>query len=249
LNELKVFDGFGHVLLEVAVALAPLLLLFLILQVWLLKFSRRRFIRVLKGFVLTFLGLSFFLQGVYVGFLPVGEIIGKTMGGLEFGWLIIPAGFLMGFVATFAEPAVRVLNYEVEKASGGYIPQQVMLFTVSLGVAASIALSLWKVWLGIPLWYLVIPGYVLAFILARYSSPSFVAIAFDSGGVATGPMTVTFILTMVLGFASAIEGRDPLTEGFGMIAMVALSPILAVLSLGLLFSRKEKQDERHHAEV
>jgi hypothetical protein len=249
LKEIQVFTGFSHVLLEVAVALFPLVIIFLFLQIWLLRFPIQRLFNIIKGLILTFIGLAFFLQGVYVGFLPVGEVIGRALGGLYHNWVLIPIGFVLGFVAVFAEPAVRVLNYEVEKASGGFIPQQLMLYTLSLGVAVSVALSMGRILFGIPLWFLVIPGYLLAFIMVYYSTPSFVAIAFDSGGVATGPMTVTFILTMALGVASAIEGRDPLIEGFGMIALVALSPVLSVLLVGLLYNKKGKEDERNLADM
>lgn len=248
MKDIQIFSGFSHVLLEVAIALVPLTILFLFLQIWLLKFPKQKVINIFKGLILTFIGLALFLQGVYIGFLPVGEAIGISLGGLYHNWVLIPIGFILGFVATFAEPAVRVLNYEVEKASGGYIPQQIMLYTLSLGVAISIALSMGRILFGFPLWYVIIPGYLIIFIMARYSTPSFVAIAFDSGGVATGPMTVTFILAMALGFASVIEGRNPLIEGFGMIALVALSPILSVLLLGLLYSRKGKQYERNLTE-
>ena len=245
MKEIQVFTGFSHVLLEVAIALIPLAIIFLFLQIWLLKFPKQRVLNIIKGLILTFIGLSFFLQGVYVGFLPVGEVIGRTLGGLYYNWVLIPIGFILGFVAAFAEPAVRVLNYEVEKASGGFIPQQLMLYTISLGVAISVALSMGRILFGFPLWFIVIPGYLIAFAMAHYSTPSFVAIAFDSGGVATGPMTVTFILTMALGVASVIEGRNPLTEGFGMIALVALSPILSVLLVGLLYNKKGKENERN----
>lgn len=244
MKEIQIWAGFGHVLLEVAVALLPLAVIFLFLQFWLLKFPLKRVAAILKGLLLAFIGLALFLQGVYVGFLPVGEIIGLALGGLAYKWVIIPLGFLLGFVAVFAEPAVRVLTYEVEKVSGGFIPRQIMLYTLSFGVAVSLALSMARILLGFSLWYLVVPGYLLALLMAQRSSPSFVAIAFDSGGVATGPMTVTFILSMFLGVASAIEGRNPLIEGFGMIALVALSPILSVLSLGMLYRRKERQSER-----
>jgi hypothetical protein len=249
LNEIQIFTGFTHVLQEVAMALIPLAIIFLFLQIWLLKFPKQRVINILKGLFLTFIGLSFFLQGVYVGFLPVGEIIGKALGALYHNWLLIPIGFVLGFVAIFAEPAVRVLNYEVEKASGGFIPQQLMLYTLSLGVAISVALAMARILFGLPLWSIIIPGYIIAFAMTHYSTPSFVAIAFDSGGVATGPMTVTFILTMALGVASAIEGRDPLLEGFGMIALVALAPILSVLTLGLLYNQKGKENERSLTDI
>ena len=244
MRNIQIFTGFSHILLEVALALIPLMILFLVFQLFFLKLSKKKLYNIFKGLILTFIGLSLFLQGVFIGFLPIGEKMGIALGNLSYNWILIPVGFLLGFVATFAEPAVRVLNYEVEKVSGGYIPQQVMLYTLSIGVAISIALAMARIIYGIPLWYFVIPGYLLALFMIRYSKSIFVAIAFDSGGVATGPMTVTFILAMAVGVASAIPGRDPLLDGFGMISLVALSPILSVLVLGLLYGRKEKENER-----
>jgi len=162
---------------------------------------------------------------------------------LRHNWIMIPIGFLLGFVATFAEPAVRILNLEVERVSSGSIPQKVLLYTLSIGVAFSIALSMLRILTGWPLYYFIVPGYLVALLLLRYSSPTFTAVAFDSGGVTTGPMTVTFILAIAVGAASVIEGRDPLLDGFGMIAMVALAPILSVLVLGLVFDwRRRKKD-------
>lgn len=149
--------------------------------------------------------------------------------------------FLIRFVATFAEPAVRILNTQVEKVSSGYISERMMLYTLSIGVACSIALSMFRILSGFPLWYVIIPGYLLVMILMFFSTNTFIAIAFDSGGVATGPMTVTFILAIAVGIASVIEGRDPLMDGFGMIALVALAPILSVLILGLIFERKRAE--------
>lgn len=244
MSGIRVFSGFSHVLFEVAAALLPFILVFLFLQVWLLKFTKQKVINIMKGLVIVFFGLALFLQGVYVGFLPAGEAIGIALGGLHCRWVLMPIGFVLGFAAVFAEPAVRVLNYEVEKASGGYIPQQVMLYTLSLGGAVAIALAMGRILFGFPLWYVIIPGYVIAFIMTCYTTPSFVAIAFDSGGVATGPMTVTFLSAVTLGAASAIEGRNPLVEGFGMVAIAALSPILSVLLLGLLYSRKGERNGR-----
>ncbi len=175
--------------------------------------------------------------------MPAGEAMGAILGELPNRWILIPVGFVLGFVATFAEPAVRILNHEVEKVSGGYISQRVLLFTLSIGVGISIALSMVRILVGIPLWYFIIPGYLAALVMMRFSSRTFTSVAFDSGGVATGPMTVTFILAMAVGIAGTVEGRDPLLDGFGMIAMVALAPILAVLTLGLLYGREEKKNE------
>jgi hypothetical protein len=237
---IKIFSGFSHILLEVGIALFPLLLFFLFFQLFILRMPRRQLLAILKGLIPTYLGLALFLQGVHVGFFPVGTAMGGILGELHHNWLLVPIGFVLGFVATFAEPAVRILNHEVEKASGGYIPQKVMLYTLSLGVALAVALSMGRMLLGIPLWYIIIPGYLTALVMIRFSTKTFTAIAFDSGGVATGPMTVTFVMAVSVGAAAVLEGRDPLLDGFGMITLVALAPILSVLILGLLFTRRER---------
>ncbi len=244
MSNLTIFAGFSHVLIEAATALVPLIIFFLFFQIVYLRLPKERLVNVFVGLVLTFLGLALFLQGVHVGFLPVGEQMGIALGNMPTKWFLIVIGFVLGFVATFAEPAVRILNYEVERVTSGYIPQQLMLYTLSIGVAVSIAISMGRIIYGIPLMYFIIPGYLIALILIRFSTQTFVAIAFDSGGVATGPMTVTFVLAMAIGVASAVEGRDPLLDGFGMISLVALAPILSVLILGLLYRRKEKEIER-----
>ncbi|MDV2884433.1 DUF1538 domain-containing protein [Alkalihalophilus pseudofirmus] len=238
---ITIFEGFTEVLVEVFFALLPLLVFFLVFQFFFLKLEKDKIINIGKGMVLSFFGLALFLQGVHVGFFPAGELMGEVLGGLSYSWILIPIGFVLGFVATFAEPAVRILNEQVEKVSGGYISERVMLYTLSIGVGVSIALSMLRILAGFSLWYYIIPGYLLAVVLLFLSSNTFSAIAFDSGGVATGPMTVTFILAIAVGVASVTEGRDPLMDGFGMIALVALAPILSVLILGVLFERKGRE--------
>ena len=236
--------GLTDTMVEVALALSPLFVIFLLFQFFYLKLPWRKVGNIAVGFIITFFGLVFFLQGVHIGFMPVGEQMGLILGDLSYNWILVPIGLFLGFAATFAEPAVRILNQQVDKVSTGSIPEKVMLYTVSIGVAVSVALSMLRVIAGIPLWYFIIPGYLLVFLLARFSKDSFTAIAFDSGGVATGPMTVTFILSMVVGVATVIEGRNPLMEGFGMVSLVALAPILSVLILGILYRRKEKENEQ-----
>ncbi|UJF26556.1 DUF1538 domain-containing protein [Planococcus sp. 107-1] len=235
---LHVFDGFSQILEEVGIALVPLFIFFALFQVFMLKLPKQRVLQILLGFFLTFLGLAFFLQGVHVGFFPIGEMMGKTLGEKSATWILIPIGFILGFVATFAEPAVSIMNDEVDRVTGGYISQKMMLYTVSIGVGLSVALSMFRILSGVSLWYFLIPGYLLALVLIFFSEKIFIAIAFDSGGVSTGPMTVTFISAMAVGVASVTEGRDPLSDGFGLIALVALTPILAVLILGLIFKSK-----------
>jgi hypothetical protein len=236
--EIGFFSGFGKVLTEVFWALAPLTVVFLIFQLFFLKLPRERVLQILSGMLLAFWGLALFLQGVYAGFFPVGMVLGETLGALPEIWILVPIGFLLGFVATIAEPAVRVLNYKVAQVSAGYIREKVLLYTLSIGVGVSVALAMVRVIYGFPLWYILVPGYVLALVMVRFSSPNFVSVAFDSGGVATGPITVTFVMTLVVGVAAAMEGRDPLIDGFGMVALVALTPILSVMILGLMYGRK-----------
>ena len=244
MSEVIIFDGFLNTVREVIIAFLPLVLFFVFFQLVYLKLPRAEVINMIKGVILSFFGVVLFLQGVHVGFLPVGELLGKGLIESAGKWAVIPVGFILGAVATFAEPAVRVLNKEVEKVSSGYIPQILLLITLSVGVGFSISLAMARIIYGIPLMYLLLPGYGLALILMFLSKETFVSIAFDSGGVATGPMTVTFIMAFSVGVSSTIKGSDPLIEGFGMIALVALTPVLSVMLLGLLFARKEKQIER-----
>ncbi|MBS4030112.1 MAG: DUF1538 domain-containing protein [Clostridiales bacterium] len=244
MSGIQIFSGFSYVVAEVFFALTPLIILAVVFQLFFVKLPKEKLFTIFIGLIITFIGLSLFLQGVKVGFLPVGEAMGVALGSKSYNWIVIPVGFVLGFFATFAEPAVRVLNSEVEKASSGYIPQQIMLYTLSIGVGFAVAASMFRILLGLPLWYFIVPGYLLALILIKFSNRTFVAIAFDSGGVATGPMTVTFVMAIAIGVASSIEGRDPLLVGFGMIALVALAPILSVLLLGILYGRKEKENEQ-----
>ncbi|WP_425542360.1 DUF1538 domain-containing protein [Lentibacillus halophilus] len=235
-----IFGGFLGTMQDVAIALLPLAVLFAIFHFVFLKLPARRLLDIGTGFVFAFAGLSLFLQGVHIGFMPFGELMGQVLGGFTHKWTLIPIGFIIGFFAIYAEPAVAVMVEQAEKVSGGYIPEKLLLYTLSTGVGISVALSMIRLIYGFSLWYFIIPGYIIAFIMIRFSPKKFTAIAFDSGGVSTGPMTATFVLAMFTGIAAQIDGRDPLLDGFGMVALVALAPILSVLTLGILFSRKEK---------
>ena len=234
-------QGFWTTMREVMTALLPLLGLFVVSNILTKKLAWKKIISIFAGFVFILLGLSLFLQGVYAGFLPMGRVMGEAFGVWPHKWVLVPFGFILGFTGTLAEPAVRVLNYQVEKITSGYIPQKVMLFTLSSGVGISVSLAMFRIIAGFPLKSLIIPGYLLVFVLMIFSSRSFVAIAFDSGGVASGPMTATFITAMALGVAAGIDGRDPLVDGLGLVALAALLPIITVLILGLLYSIQERK--------
>jgi hypothetical protein len=232
------FLDFRHVALELLMAFAPLVLFFAYMQHRSLRLPRSYVLRLMKGIVLSYVGLVLFLQGVTQGFLPAGTEIGRIIGGAPWRWALVPLGFFFGLAATAAEPAVRVLAIEMEKASGGTVKQKPVLVTLSLGVGIFVALAMFKLLAGISIIWFVVPGYLLALIMTRFSTPSFISAAFDAGGVATGPMTVTFVMAIALGAAGALEGRDAVADGFGLIALVALAPILSVMTLGILYSRK-----------
>ncbi len=236
MNILLDFFDVRHVAMEVFQALTPLVLFFLFFQFVYLKLPKIFVVNMIKGVALCMLGLIMFLQGVQVGFMPVGTAMGEVLGTMDHIWLLIPIGFLLGLVATIAEPAVHILSYEVEKASSGSIRKKIILVTLSLGVALFVALGMAKIIYGVPIHYIIVPGYLLAMVMMLFCDKTFVAIAFDAGGVATGPMTVTFVLAVALGIATALEGRDPVLDGFGLIALVAMAPILSIMVLGMIIT-------------
>jgi hypothetical protein len=229
---------------EVLFALLPLLIIFIIFQFVKIKLPRAQFVIVLRGLFLTFAGLVLFLSGVDLGFIYMGDLIGKTLGQLSYNWILIPIGFVLGFVVTIAEPAIQVLIIEVEKVTAGSINRKIILYFLSFGVAVAVALSMFRMMNNISLWYFILPGYLIVLIFMWFVSPVFVSIAFDSGGVVTGPMIATFLLSLFVGSSTVISGSDPLTDAFGMIAMVAMVPILSILILGFLYNRAEAKMEK-----
>ena len=243
MKELVDFLYFGHVLSEVLIAIGPLVAFFLFFQLVYLKLSSEYVINLFKGIILAVAGLTIFLQGVKIGFLPVGTQMGEIMNSFEQLWILIPIGFLLGLVATIAEPAVQILCQNVERASSGSIGQRFLLVILSIGVGIFIALGMAKIIFGIPIYYIIIPGYVLAMILMLFCDQSFIAIAFDAGGVATGPMTVTFVMAIALGLAEAMEGRSAVQDGFGLIALVAMAPILSVMFVGAILNAIQRRKQ------
>ncbi len=232
-----------EVVIDVLQALLPIIVFFLIFQFLFIKYPWVTLKRILIGVAITGGGMVLFLGGVFIGFMPIARDMGEFLAENFDNWVIISFGFLMGFLATYAEPAVRVLCGQVEKSSGGYISATMILWTLSIGVAAFVALGMARIVYQFDFREIIIIGYVLALLLMWKSDGQFVAIAFDSGGVATGPMAVSIIMTMAVGIASGVEGGNPIVDGFGIIALIALAPILFVSGLGVLLSRKEDNDE------
>ena len=235
------FHAFPHYLWEVTVALLPILLAFCIFQIFWLKLPARRLMRMASGIVYTLVGLCLFLAAVNVGFLPVGYALGSRLAALSDNWLLVPLAMLMGFFIVRAEPAVHVLNEQVAEITDGAIGGRALLHTLSLGVAASLGLAMVRMLTGLSIWYFVLPGYALALGMSFFVPRVFTAIAFDSGGVASGPMTATFLLPFALGAVDALGG-DPMADAFGLVAMVAMTPLLAIQALALVYAiRARKQ--------
>lgn len=191
------------------------------------------------GFIYTVLGLILFLTGVNIGFAPVGSLLGSGIADSSFSWALIPVGIIIGYYIVKAEPAVRVLNEQVEEITGGNVSFKMMNAALSAGVACAVALSMVRVLTGISIYWIIIPGYILAFILSRLVPPVFVGIAFDSGGVASGPMTSTFLLPLAMGACTAIGG-NVVADAFGIVALVALAPLIAIQFMGVVSARRAK---------
>ena len=236
-------DALPHFAWEVALALSPIFVFYLIFQIFFLKLPKHVMQRTLIGGAITFLGLVVFLTAVNVGFMPVGSYIGGMISSLDSNWVLIPIGMVVGFFIVAAEPAVHVLNEQVEDVTGGAISRKAMMIAMMIGMSVSVGLAMTRVLTGISIWYLIIPGYALAIGLTFFVPKIFTAIAFDSGGVASGPMTATFLLPFAVGACEAVGGNI-LMDAFGVVAMVAMTPLVTIQILGAIYAIKEKQSER-----
>lgn len=217
---------------EVILALLPILAFFLAFQILKLRLDKNQMIRICVGLFYTLLGLLLFLTGVNIGFMPVGNYLGQQLGAFHQNWIVIPIGAIIGYFIVAAEPAVHVLNKQVYEMTSGAIPKKALSTSLSIGVAISVSLAMIRIILGIPILYILIPFYLLAAVLTFFVPPIFTAIAFDSGGVASGPMTATFLLPFAMGVCQALGG-DLATDAFGVVAMVAMTPLITIQILGL----------------
>lgn len=235
-------DDIGHYLLEVGITVLPLIGMYLIFQLFTKRYRKTERFRILIGFGYTWIGLALFLCGVNAGFAPLGREIGYQLGLLEHSWILIPLGMVMGYYIVQAEPAIQTLNHQVSSVTNGAVPQKDMNRALSIGVSVSVGLAMSRILFHINLMYLVIPGYAIALILTHFVPKMFVGIAFDSGGVASGPMTSTFLLPMCIGACEA-SGGNIMTDAFGLVSLVALTPLIAVQLMGLKFKAKTRQAE------
>jgi len=222
---------------EVLISLLPIAAVFVLFQLFTRRYHRRQLKRIAVGLVYTYAGLVLFLCGVNVGFAPVGSFLGKELASLVFNWVIIPIGMLIGYYIVKAEPAIQVLNHQVENVTDGAVSVKAMNRCMSIGVAISVGLAMTRVLTGLPIQWIIIPGYLIALVLSRFVPKIFVGIAFDSGGVASGPMTSTFLLPLSIGTCQALGG-NLMTDAFGVVALVALTPLIAIQIMGIVYQVK-----------
>jgi len=231
------FDELPHYAKEVFVSLVPIIGVFILFQIIRRRFHRIQVMRMAMGFVYTYIGLVLFLCGVNVGFAPVGSMLGKEIVNANYKWLLIPISMVIGYFIVKAEPAIQILNHQVQTVTKGAISGKSMNTALSIGVSVSIGLAVLRILTGLPIHYIIIPGYIIALIMSRFVPKIFVGIAFDSGGVASGPMTSTFLLPFCIGACSAVGG-NLMTDAFGVVALVALTPLIAIQLMGLSYRIK-----------
>jgi hypothetical protein len=238
---------FPHYLEDVLLALAAIVLFFIIFQLISRRYKKHQLARITVGFVYTFIGLVVFLTGVNVGFIPVGQFLGSEIAASPFKWILVPLGMLIGYFIVAAEPAVHVLNKQVEEISRGTIPQKAMNRGLSIGMSAALGLTMVRILTGVSIMWILIPGYAFALLLTFFVPKIFTGIAFDSGGVCSGPMTSTFLLPLAMGTCEGVGG-NLMTDAFGIVAMVAMAPLIVIQFMGLMYSNKLRAAARKAAE-
>ena len=227
---------------EMAIAMLPIVGIFLIFQLALLRLTRRRLVKILIGLLYTYLGLVLFLTGVSIGFSTLGAELGAALGRTAPQWLI-PLAIVLGWFIISAEPAVSILEKQIETVSAGAIPGKAIKRSLSIAIAIAMGLAMLRVLTGISILWFVVPGYAAALALSFFVPDIYTAIAFDSGGVASGPMTATFMLQLVVG-ASIALGGNVLRDAFGVVALVAMMPLLSIQLVGFLYERRAKRTAR-----
>lgn len=242
-------QGLPKYLGEMAVALLPIVGIFIIFQLLTLRMPRRNLLKILIGILYTYIGLVLFLTGVNVGFSALGRVLGAELAAGWTRWLLIPLSMLLGWFIISAEPAVPVLEAQIEEVSAGTIPGSAIKTSLSIAIALAMGLSMLRVLTGISIMWFLVPGYLVALGLSFFVPDLYTAIAFDSGGVASGPMTATFMLQFMIG-ASSVMGGNPLSDAFGVVAMVAMMPLISIQMVGVIYSRRSAAElpEEHYGE-
>ncbi|MBP3337030.1 MAG: DUF1538 domain-containing protein [Clostridia bacterium] len=253
LTTIDAFRHFMHALpeyaKEVMVAFVPIVMLFIIFQLITRRFHIHNIIKMSVGFIYTYIGLVMFLTGANVGFMPAGRLIGAKIAGSTFRNMLIPIGMVMGYFVVSAEPAVHSLKRQVSEITNGAIPQKSVAVALSVGVSVSVGISMLRVLTGIPIMPFLIFGYAVSLIISFFVPHIYTGIAFDSGGVASGPMTSTFMLPFAMGACEAIGG-NVMTDAFGIVAMIAMTPLITIQILGLYERRRRaRMIKKLHTEI
>ncbi|WP_029410569.1 DUF1538 domain-containing protein [Treponema pedis] len=238
-------DIFLHTLQECFISLLPLSLIFFITNFISIKLRRKDLMQIVSGLIITLIGLFLFMWGAKSGFLDVGILIGNKIGEAGVRPLILFIGALIGLVTILAEPAVYVLTVQIENVTSGHIRRKVVLIFLCIGVSLAVMLSMLRIIEpAFQLWHILLPGYIISLILSFIVPDLFVGIAFDAGGVASGPMSATFVLSLAQGLANATPSANVLIDGFGIIAAIALAPIISLQVLGLIFKIKSARSKK-----
>lgn len=232
---------------EVMTAFLPIVGVFLLFQLISRRFKKLQILRIASGFLYTYVGLVLFLIGANVGFMPAGSLIGEVIANRSYKYLLIPVGMIMGYFIVAAEPAVAVLKKQVEDVSNGRISQKSIGLGLSIGVSVSVGIAMLRILTGISLLWFLIPGYVISLLISFFVPPIYTGVAFDSGGVASGPMTTTFLLPFAVGACTALGGNI-LTDAFGIVAMVAMTPLITIQCIGLYSEIKHRAKRRRFTE-
>ncbi len=228
---------------ETAVALLPVIIIFFIFQIFSLKISKRNLLKIVIGILYTYIGLVLFLTGVNVGFSPLGLALGSELASMRYSLLMIPLAGVLGWFIISAEPAVGVLEKQIEDVSAGAISGKIIKISLSVAVSIAMALSMLRVITGISILWFVVPGYAFALALSFFVPDIYTAIAFDSGGVASGPMTATFMLQFMMGACSSLGG-NVLSDAFGVVALVAMMPLISIQAIGLIYERRTAKEQK-----
>ncbi len=222
--------------LEVITAILPLVVAVVILQVAVIRMPWLVFLQFIIGAAMVIAGMILFLLGVEIGILPMGKALGAGVPRRGSIYWVIGIALLIGFAATVAEPDVLVLTGQVDEVSGGTIASNVLVPVIAIGVGFFVAMAMLRVLFNFPIAYLLTAGYVIVIILAFFAPAEFIPVAFDAGGVTTGPMAVPIILSLGLGFSSVLSGRSALSDGFGLIGLASIGPVIGVMVMGMVLS-------------
>lgn len=229
--------GLAHTFIEVLLVVLPILAVFMLFQFFKLKLPKRHLYKIFVGLAYLLVGLTVFLAGVNTGFMPAANFLGETMGALPYSWVLVPVSIVIGASVVLAEPAVHVLTKQVEEVTGGAITTRMMLTGMAMGVGLALCLGMLRIMFGIPVWYILIPGWLLALVLTYFVPSIFVGIGFDSGGVAAGAMSAAFVLPFTIGVCTAYGGNI-IRDAFGVVGLIAMMPPMTVQVMGVVYKAK-----------